>query len=112
METSAGTTRTRSKNKNQHPGAIEVAGKRKRRTQAQIAADKAAEEAGKNEKTTKAQEQITNIASLEGEMAQKDAEADSAHPRSRNGDNFRILYIFIPCPDVNELNRYPYGRIR
>ena len=109
METSADTARTRSKNKNQHPGAVDVTAKRKRRTQAQIAADKAAEEAEKTKNTKKTQEQIKSIASLEGEMAQKDAEADSAHPQSQNGDNF---IHFITCPDVNELNRYPYGRIR
>ena len=109
METSANTTHTRSKNKNQHPGAVDVAAKQKRRTQAQIAADKAAEEAKKTKNTKKTQEQIKSIASLEGEMAQKDAEADSAHPWSQNGDNF---IHFITCPDVNKLNRYPYGRIR
>lgn len=97
METSADNTRTRSKNKNQHPGAVEVAAKRKRRTQAQIAADKAAEEAKKDKNTRKAEEQIKNIASLEGEMARKDAEADSAHPRSRNGDNVIHFHFLSRC---------------
>jgi hypothetical protein len=93
----ADTSRTRSKNKNQHPGAVEVAAKRKRRTKEQIAADNAAQEAKKEEKGRKAHEQIKNIASLEGEMAKKDAEADSAHPRSRNGD----IDVLVTCPDVN-----------
>lgn len=104
MESSADTTRTRSKNKNQHPGAVEIAGKRKRRTKAQIAEDNAALEANKREKQRKADEQIRNIAGLESEMAKKDAGADGAHPRSRNGE------ILIPCPDdVNDQVRYPYG---
>jgi hypothetical protein len=86
MEASSDTTRTRPKNKSQHPGAIEVAGKRKRRTKAQIAADNAAQEAEKTAKGKKAHEQIKSIASLEGEIAKKDADAESAHPRSLNGD--------------------------
>ena len=69
MEASANTSRTLSKNKSQHPGAIQVTGKRKRRTKAQIAEDNAAEEAKKQEKTREANEQIKKIASLEGEMA-------------------------------------------
>ena len=46
METSANTTCMWSK-KSQHPGAVQVAAGRKRWTQAQIAADKAAEKAEK-----------------------------------------------------------------
>lgn len=85
MDASAN-NRTRSKNKDQHPGAIQVAAKRKRRTKAQIAADNAEKEAENLEKGRKAHELIKNIASLEGEMARKDADADAAHPRSRKGD--------------------------
>ena len=86
MDASADTSCTCPKNKNQHPGAIEAAGKRKRRTKAQIAEDNAAQEANKQEKGREAHQQIKNIANLEGEMAKKDADANSAHPRSRNGD--------------------------
>jgi hypothetical protein len=82
--------RTRSKNKNQHPGAVDVALKRKRRTKAEIAADNAAEEAKKQYKEKLAHGQIDNIAYLEGKMAEKDAGADGAHPRSRNGDSYSI----------------------
>jgi hypothetical protein len=96
-QASADTSRTRSKNKNQHPGAVQVAAKRKRRTKAQIAADNAAQEAKKMEKGRKVDEQIKNIASLEGEMARKDADANGAHPRSRNGD----VHILVICPDAN-----------
>lgn len=91
-------TSTRSKNKNQHPGAVQLASKRKRRTKAEMAADKAAQEAKKQEKGRKDQEKIKNIASLEGEMARKDADADAAHPRSRNGD----VHILVTGPDVND----------
>ena len=87
MDASADTSRTRPKNKNQHPGAIEAAGKRKRCTKTQIAEDNVAQEAKKKqEKGREAHQQIKNIANLEGEMAKKDADADSAHPRSQNGD--------------------------
>jgi hypothetical protein len=86
MDASADATRTRSKNKNEHPGAIQTAGKRKRRTKAQIEEDNAAQKVKKQEKGKKAKDQIKSIASLESEMAKKDADADSAHPRSRNGD--------------------------
>ena len=110
MEASANTSQTRSKNKSQHPGAIQVTGKRKRQTKAQIAEDNTAEEAKKQEKTREANEQIKKIASLEGEMANKDAGADSAHPRSQNGE----IHILITCPDVtvNNWDRYPYGKVR
>lgn len=87
VDTSAD-SRTRLKNKDQHPGAVQVALKRKRRTKAEIAADNAALEAKKQEKARTAQEQIKNIADLEGKMAKKDAGADDAHPRSRNGDYY------------------------
>jgi hypothetical protein len=98
MDTSANaTSRTRPKNKNQHPGAIQVAEKRKRRTKAQIAEDNIAEEAKNQEKARKTHEQIKNIANLEGEMAKKDANADGAHPRSRNGD----VYSLVTCPDAH-----------
>ena len=87
MDASAATSSgTRSKNKNQHPGQVQIAAKRKRRTKAQIAADNAAQEAEKQERGRKERDRIKNIASLEGEMAKKDTEADGAHPRSRNGD--------------------------
>jgi hypothetical protein len=98
MEASADTNRTRSKNKNQHPGEVQNAAKRKRRTKKEMEADNAQKEARKKEKEQKTQEQIKNIASLEGEMAKKDADAESAHPRSRNGD----IQILIICPDVND----------
>jgi Mg-chelatase subunit ChlI len=78
--------RTRLKNKDQHPGAVEIALKRKRRTRDEIEADNAAEKAKKQEKKRKSNDQVTTIANLEGEMAKKDAGANSAHPRSRNGD--------------------------
>lgn len=100
MEPSADTSRhgTRPKNKSQHPGAVDIAAKRKRRTQAEIAADNAAKEATKTEEARKAHEQIKTIASLEGEMAKKDADANSAHPRNRNGD----VHILVTCPNVND----------
>jgi hypothetical protein len=98
MDASAVTANgTRSKNKNQHPGAIEIAAKRKRRTKAQVEADNAAKEAQKQEKGRKAHNQIKNIASLEGEMAKKDAEADGAHPRSRNGEIHIIFVTLSRC---------------
>ena len=50
MDASADTSRTRPKNKNQHPGAIEAAGKRKKCTKAQITEDNAAQEAKKTRK--------------------------------------------------------------
>jgi hypothetical protein len=93
MEASADTNCTRSKNKNQHPGAVEIAMKRKRRTKAQIEADNAAQEAKNQEKGRKAHDKIKNIANLEGEMAKRDADADSAHPRSRNGDVHFSRYL-------------------
>ena len=93
MDTSADTTRTWSKNKNQHPGAVEVATKRKRRTKAQIAEDTAIQEAKSREGGRKAHKQIKNIANLEEEMAKKDTGADSAHPRSRNGDVHFSRYL-------------------
>jgi hypothetical protein len=97
IDTSADTHHgTRSKNKNEHPGAIEIATKRKRRTKEQIAADNAAKEAKKQEKGRKMHKQIKNVASLEGEMAEKDANADGAHPRSRNGD-IHILVTLSRC---------------
>jgi hypothetical protein len=86
VDTSAD-SRTRSKNKGQHPGAPELALKRKRRTKTEMAADRAAQEAKKQEKERMAHEQVKNIANLEGEMAKKDAGADGAHPRNRNGDS-------------------------
>ena len=101
MEASANTTRTRSKNKGQHPGAIEIAAKRKRWTKAQIEADNAEEEAKKDEKGRKTRQQIKKIASLESKMAEKDAEADSAHPRSRNGD----VHIVVTCPCVYDISK-------
>ena len=91
VDTSAN-SRTRLKNKDQHPGAVQVALKRKRRTKAKIAADNAAQEAKKQEKERTAHEQIKNIADLEGKMAKKDAGTDGAHPRSRNGD----YYYYYP----------------
>ena len=100
MEASANTSQTCSKNKSQHPGAIQVAGKRKRQTKAQIAEDNTAEEAKNQEKTREANEQIKKIASLEGEMANKDAGADSTHPWSQNGE----IHILITCPDVTVNN--------
>lgn len=90
MDASADISRTRAKNKFQHPGAVEVAAKRKRRTKAEIAADNAAREERRNEKSRETQEQVKGIASLESEMARKDAE--DAHPRSRNGD----IHISLP----------------
>jgi hypothetical protein len=111
MDASADTagSRTRPKNKSQHPGAVQVAAKRKRRTKAQIAADNAAQEEKKQEKGRKAQEQIKSIASLEGEMAKKDAGADSAHPRSRNGD----IYFLVPVQIIMiNIDQYRYGGIR
>jgi hypothetical protein len=92
MDASADISRTRSKNKHQHPGAVEVAAKRKRRTKSEIAADNAAREERKQEKGRKVNEQVNSIASLEVAMAKKDANAEGAHPRSRNGD----VYIFVP----------------
>jgi ATP-dependent exoDNAse (exonuclease V) beta subunit len=109
MEASADINRTRSKNKNQHPGAIEVAAKRKRRTKAQIAEDNAIQEAKRKEIEREADEHIKNIANLEGKMARKDADVDSAHPRSRNGD----IFILVTIPDVNnDRDRCLQGRIR
>ena len=93
MDASADTSRTRPKNKNQHPGAIEAAGKRKRCTKAQIAEDNTAQEAKKQEKGREAHQQIKNIANLEVEMAKKDADADSAHPQSRNSDISYSRYL-------------------
>ena len=96
MDTSADNSRTRSKNKNQHPGAVEVAAKRKRRTKAQIAEDAATQEAKSKERGRKAHDQIKNIANFEEEMAKKDTDADSAHPRSRKGD----VHFFSLPPDL------------
>lgn len=93
MESSANTRSTRAKNKTQRPAAVQIAQKRKRRTQAQIAADNAALEAKKIEKKKMVDEQIKSIASLENEMAKKDADTDSAHPRSWNGDIFIFLFL-------------------
>ena len=93
VDTSAD-SRTRLKNKDQHPGAVQVALKRKRRTKAEIAADNAAQAAKKQEKGRTAHEKIKNIADLEHKMAKKDAGADGAHPRSCNGD----LLLLLPVP--------------
>jgi hypothetical protein len=97
MEASADdTSRTRSKNKSQHPGAVQIAAKRKRRTKEQMEEDNAAQEARKREKGLKARKQIKNIANLEDDMAKKDADTDCAHPRSRNGN----VFILVTCTDV------------
>ena len=53
--------RTCLKNKDQHPRAVQVALKRKRRTKAEIAADNATQEAKKQEKERMTHEQITNL---------------------------------------------------
>ena len=53
MNTSVDTSCTRPKNKNQHPGAIEAAGKRKRCTKTQIAEDNVAQEAKKKTRKRK-----------------------------------------------------------
>lgn len=63
-------------------------------------ADNLAQEAKKKEKTRTANNQIKNIANLEDEMAKKDAGADGAHPRSRNGK-----FTPVPCPDANNLKK-------
>lgn len=86
MEYSADTSRTRSKNKNQHPGEVQNAGKRKRRTKKEMEEANSLKEAEKKGKELKTHEQIKNIAGLEGEIAKKDADAETAHPRSRKGD--------------------------
>lgn len=111
MDTSADTTRTRSKNKDQHPWAVEVAAKRKRRTKAQMAEDAATHEAKSKEGGRKARERIKSIANLEEEMAKKDTDADSAHPRSRNGDVHFSRYLQT-LMHVNDQDRCPNYRFR
>ena len=96
MDVSANSSRTCSKNKNEHPGEIQIAAKRKRWTKEEIAADNAAQEAKKQEKGKKAHEQIKNIVSLEGEMAKKDADADATHPWFQNSD-IQILVTVSKC---------------
>ena len=93
MEDSADTSRTRTKNKDQHPGQVQIAAKRKRRTKAQIEADNAAKEEKNRESKRKADEVIKTIAKLEGEMAKKVADSDAAHPRRRNGNCCSLLMV-------------------
>ena len=102
MESSTNTSRTRSKNKDQHPGAVEVATKRKRRTKAQKAIDDAIEIEKRKEIQRKEDEQITSIAKFEGKMAQKDIDADRAHPRSQNGD-ILVTFLYFYFSDAYDL---------
>jgi hypothetical protein len=74
---------TRAKNANQHPGKIGQI--RVRRTKAEIEHDKAVLREKKQAEEQKTNEGIARVAQLEDKMALDEADAGSAHPRSRAG---------------------------
>jgi hypothetical protein len=76
---------TRAKNKEQHPGRIEFAGRAKRRTRAEIEDEKQVQEAKKKEGQMKKNAVVKRIAELENVMAFQDKTV-GGHPRSRNGN--------------------------
>jgi hypothetical protein len=65
----------------QDPGKV----RKKRRTKAEMARDRALQEEMKNEKKRQQTESIARIAELEDRMAIDDAGAESAHPRNQKG---------------------------
>jgi hypothetical protein len=79
---------TRTKNKEQHPGQIQLAAKAKRRTKAEMEEYRRNEEAKKREVEANKDAVIKRIAQLEDNMTIQDktgGRAGRAHPRNRKG---------------------------
>jgi hypothetical protein len=68
--------RTRAGNASKHPGEVQLATKRKKRTRAEIERDEALKQVAKEEKIRKKEETIQRIAALEEKIADEDAIAD------------------------------------
>ena len=85
IEPAADLGHTCSKNKNQHSGQVLLSWIAKRRTWAEIEAAVVIEEAKKKQIEKNAQAVITQIAQLEGHMANKDAVAGTTCPCSHKG---------------------------
>jgi hypothetical protein len=102
MPRSTGTNRvtTRSTNVDKHPGAIQETGKRKRRTQAEIAHDEAVKQAEKEAAEARKKEGIENIASLEDQMAAEDAERDNPRrrPLRRTSRSYALIPMVVDVP--------------
>ena len=86
---------TRTKNKGQHPGQVDIATKVKRRSRAEMEEYRREQEAKKKEVELKKNAVIERIASLEDEMAMQDKAIGRAHPRSRKGKV--LMYFCFYC---------------
>lgn len=75
---------TTAANVDQHLGKVPPV-RKKRRTKAEMARDRALEEKMKKEKAQQQAESVSRIAELEDQMAIDDAGAEGAHPRNQKG---------------------------
>ena len=87
---------TRTKNKEVHPGQIQIDAKVKRRTRAEIEEDKRVQEAKKKEVEMNKNAVIKRIAQLEENMAIQDKTVGRTHPRSRKGHVLFCSSCHIP----------------
>ena len=101
MPRSTGVT-TRSTNADKHPGAVQETGKRKRRTQAEIAHDEAVKQAEKATKEARKKEGIESIAALEDKMAADDAKNDrpqQPRPLRRTSRSYAFIPMVVDVPE-------------
>ena len=88
-----GHIQTRTKNKGQHPGQVDITAKVKRRTRAEMEEYKEEQEEKKRAVEHKKNAVIKRIAQLEGDMASQDKTRGRAHPRYRKGITLHIFYF-------------------
>jgi hypothetical protein len=94
MEATEGRIQTRTKNKGQHPGQVDITAKVKRRTRAEMEEYKEEQEEKKRAVEHKKNAVIKRIAQLEGDMASQDKTRGRAHPRYRKG-TLHIFYFLL-----------------
>lgn len=80
---------TRTKNKMQHPGQLEVP-KATRRNKAEMAEFRRGEEEKKNNAQMKKDAVVKRIARLEEDMVTQDQTVGHTHPRSRKGQRYFV----------------------